>query len=231
MIRICLVENEEKVAAFIKKGLEENGYKVDIALETKKAEQLLSTNSYMLLLLDIMLPGVNGVDFCIELRKKNNMIPVLMLTAMGTIDDKVNGLKSGADDYLVKPFRFDELLARIEALLRRQHMYRQEEHTLEFEGLKLNLWDKTAERDGKKITLTAKEYALLELFLRNAEKMLSRQYIAEKVWGIDFDTGTNIIDVYVNYLRSKIDKGYALKLISTVVGMGYIMKKPDEDKK
>ena len=225
MIRICLVEDEIKVAAIIKKGLEENGYRVDIAKEAKKAKELINSKSYDLLILDIILPDQYGTHFCKELRENNNHVPVLMLTALGTIDDKVSGLKAGADDYLVKPFRFDELLARIEALIRRQNIYKQEQHILSFEGLKLNVWEKTAERESKKITLTAKEYSLLEFFLKNPEKLLPRQYIAEKVWGIDFDTGTNIIDVYVNYLRNKVDKGFDLKLIHTIVGMGYILKK------
>jgi len=220
-----LVEDEVKVAAFIKKGLEENGYKIDVANEAEKAKQLLSSKSYDLMILDIILPGQYGTNFCKELREDNNHIPVLMLTALGTIDDKVTGLKAGADDYLVKPFRFDELLARIEALIRRQNIYKQEQHILSFEGLKLNVWDKTAERENKRMILTAKEYSLLEFFLKNPEKLLTRQYIAEKVWGIDFDTGTNIIDVYVNYLRNKVDKEFNLKLIHTVVGMGYILKK------
>lgn len=225
MVRICLVEDEEKVAAFIKKGLEENGYDIDTAREVKKARELLGSKTYDLLILDIMLPGTSGDLFCKELRAENNHIPVLMLTALGTIDDKVSGLKSGADDYLVKPFRFDELLARIEALIRRQNMFKHERHLLEFEDLTLNIWTKTAERGSKKITLTAKEYSLLEFFMKNPGKLLSRQYIAEKVWGLNFDTGTNVIDVYVNYLRNKIDKESDLKLIHTVVGMGYILKK------
>lgn len=230
MNRICLVENEEKVAAFIKKGLEEHGYRVDIASDTLEAGELLELHNYDVLLLDVMLPGMNGTDFCISLRKTNNLIPVLMLTALGTLDDKVAGLRSGADDYLVKPFRFEELLARIEALLRRHTSYTQERDFLMFNGLKLNILEKTAEREGMKITLTAKEYLLLELFMRNPLKLLSRQYIAEKVWGIDFDTGTNVIDVYVNYLRSKVDKKFDDKLIHTIVGMGYILRK-NEDKK
>jgi two-component system copper resistance phosphate regulon response regulator CusR len=225
MTRICLVEDEEKVAAFIKKGLEENGYVIDIAREVKKSRELLNNAHYDLLILDIMLPGVSGDTFCKELRAANNHIPVLMLTALGTIDDKVSGLKAGADDYLVKPFRFDELLARIEALIRRQNMFQHHQHLLEFEDLTLNIWTKTAERRNKKITLTAKEYSLLEFFMKNPQKLLTRQYIAEKVWGLNFDTGTNIIDVYVNYLRNKIDKEFDLKLIHTIVGMGYILKK------
>ena len=225
MVRICLVEDEVKVAAFIKKGLEENSYKVDVANEAKKAMELLGSKSYDLMILDIILPGQYGTAFCKELREDNNHIPILMLTALGTIDDKITGLKAGADDYLVKPFRFEELLARIEAMIRRQQIYKQEQHILSYEGIELNIWEKTVKREGKKMTLTAKEYSLLEFFLKNPEKLLTRQFIAEKVWGIDFDTGTNVIDVYVNYLRNKVDKEFDLKLIHTVVGMGYILKK------
>ena len=145
-----------------------------------------------------------------------------MLTALGTIDDKVTGLQAGADDYLVKPFHFKELLARIEALLRRKTAG--DEHILTFGDISLNTYNNTVERDGKKITLTAKEYALLELLMRNSNKILSRQAIAEKVWGIDFDTGTNVVDVYVNYLRNKIEKGFTGKYIHTVIGKGYILK-------
>jgi DNA-binding response OmpR family regulator len=223
-MRICVVEDEEKVASFIKKGLEENGYKVDVAHTTQQAGLLLEKKSFDVMILDVMLPGQNGAAFCKSLRENNYHVPVLMLTALGTIEDKVSGLKSGADDYLVKPFRFDELLARIEALVRRETMYRREQHMLTFSDLILDTWEKTATRSGIKISLTAKEYGLLELFMRNPGKLLSRQYIAEKVWGIDFDTGTNIIDVYVKYLRNKIDKDFPVKVIHTVVGMGYILR-------
>lgn len=224
MVHICLIEDEDKVAAFIKKGLEENGYRVDIFTEVRKAGAALQRNGYDLLILDIMLPGMNGIDFCIRLRQNGSQIPILMLTALGAIEEKVSGLRAGADDYLAKPFRFDEFLARIEALVRRQNMFRQKDHTLRFDGLQLNIREKTAEREGRKITLTAKEYALLELFMQNPSKLLTRQHIAERVWGIGFDTGTNVIDVYVNYLRNKVDKGFDARLIHTVVGMGYILK-------
>ena len=147
-----------------------------------------------------------------------------MLTALDQIQNKVSGLKAGADDYLVKPFHFSELLARIEALLRRQNVKPEEDHTLIFDDLKLDTWSNIAERAGNQIVLTAKEYTLLELFMRHPNKVLSREYIAEQVWKIDFDTGTNFIDVYVNYLRNKIEKGFKNKLIHTVIGMGYILK-------
>ena len=150
--------------------------------------------------------------------------PILMLTALGSVENKVTGLKAGADDYLVKPFHFSELLARIEALLRRQNVTGAENHVLNFDDLKLDTWSNIAERAGKQINLTAKEYTLLELFMRNPNKVLSREYIAEQVWKINFDTGTNFIDVYMSYLRNKIEKGFKSKLIHTVIGMGYILK-------
>ena len=224
MTRICVVEDEEKVSSFIKKGLTEHDYEVDIANTGEYALEMLNTQPYSLVILDVMLPDISGIEVCRRLRKQQPQLPVLMLSALGTIDDRVNGLHSGADDYLVKPFHFSELLARIEALLRRKKLADEESHILSFGGLKLNTWDKTAEREGKQISLTAKEYSLLELFIKSPNKLLSREYIMERVWGISFDTGTNMVDVYVNYLRNKIQKGFDKKLIHTVIGMGYILK-------
>ncbi|TWR30296.1 response regulator transcription factor [Mucilaginibacter pallidiroseus] len=224
MNSICLVEDEEKVSSFIKKGLNEHDYEVDVASSAEAAMELVAAKDYNLVILDVMLPGMSGVEFCRILRKGQPQLPVLMLSALGTIDDKVNGLQSGSDDYLVKPFHFNELLARIEALLRRKKLADGDGHIITFGGLKLNTWDKTAERDGKQIILTAKEYSLMELFIKNPNKLLSREFIMERVWGINFDTGTNMVDVYVNYLRNKIQKGFDKKLIHTVIGMGYILK-------
>jgi two-component system copper resistance phosphate regulon response regulator CusR len=225
MNRICLVEDEEKVAAFISKGLQEHDYEVTHAIDGFTAIDLLAGHSFDLIILDLMLPDINGIDLCRRIRRDNKQLPILMLTALDRVDDKVNGLQAGADDYLVKPFHFNELLARISALLRRSRQEMpQEEGLLTFSDLKLNTFTKTAERAGAEITLTTKEYHLLELFLRNPNKTLSRDYIAEKVWDIQFDTGTNFIDVYVNYLRKKIEKSAQSKLIHTVIGMGYILK-------
>jgi two-component system copper resistance phosphate regulon response regulator CusR len=224
MDTICLVEDNEKVSSFIKKGLIEYKYHVDVTATGEAALEMLVHKSYNLLILDVMLPGMSGIDLCRQLRKQQPLLPILMLSALGTIDDKVNGLKSGADDYLLKPFHFNELLARIEALLRRKKVAEEDNHILSFGGLKLNTWDKTAEREGQQIILTAKEYSLLELFIQHPAKLLSREFIMEKVWGINFDTGTNMVDVYVNYLRNKIQKGFDKKLIHTVIGMGYILK-------
>jgi two-component system copper resistance phosphate regulon response regulator CusR len=221
---ICLIEDEQKVAAFICKGLEEHGYKLKIANSGGVAKALLKGEAFDLLILDIMLPDINGIELCRQIRLTDNKTPILMLTALDQIQNKVSGLKAGADDYLVKPFHFSELLARIEALLRRQTGGAKEDHTLVFDDLKLDTWSNIVERDGRKITLTAKEYTLLELFMRYPNKILSREYIAEQVWKIDFDTGTNFIDVYINYLRKKIEKGFKGKLIHTVIGMGYILR-------
>ena len=223
MNRICLIEDEQKVASFITKGLEEQGYNVKTAADGASAQRLLQQEQFDLLIMDVMLPDTNGIDLCRAVRQKDTQTPILMLTALNQVHDKVSGLKAGADDYLVKPFHFSELLARMEALMRRNKSA-EENHQLTFDDLTLDTWSKTAERAGKKITLTAKEYTLLELFLQNPNKILSREYIAEKVWEIGFDTGTNFIDVYVNYLRKKIEKDFKSKLIHTVIGMGYILK-------
>jgi len=225
MNSICLVEDEQKVAAFICKGLEEHGYKVTTAGTGSAAKNLLKGEAFDLLILDVMLPDTNGIELCRQVRLTDTDTPILMLTALDQIQNKVSGLKAGADDYLVKPFHFSELLARIEALLRRKTANaKTEEHVFVFDDLKLDTWSNIVERAGTPITLTAKEYTLLELFMRHPNKILSREYIAEQVWKIDFDTGTNFIDVYINYLRKKIEKGFKNKLIHTVIGMGYILR-------
>ena len=226
MVNICLVEDEQKVAAFICRGLEEQGYKLKTAKDGAGAKTLLQTATFDLLILDVMLPDINGIELCRQIRLTDTKTPILMLTALDQIQNKVSGLKAGADDYLVKPFHFSELLARIEALLRRQNttILAKDDHILTFDDLKLDTWSNIAERGSQQITLTAKEFTLLELFMRNPNKVLSREYIAGQVWKIDFDTGTNFIDVYVNYLRKKIEKDFKTKLIHTAIGMGYILK-------
>jgi two-component system copper resistance phosphate regulon response regulator CusR len=226
MNHICLIEDEQKVAAFICKGLEEHGYTVKTAGDGLSAQKLLGQEQFDMLIMDVMLPDTNGIELCRHIRLTDSSTPILMLTALNQVHDKVSGLKAGADDYLVKPFHFSELLARIEALMRRNKK-QEGNHLLTFDDLKLDTWSKTAERAGKKIALTAKEYTLLELFMQNPNKILSREYIAEKVWEIGFDTGTNFIDVYVNYLRKKVEKDFKNKLIHTVIGMGYILKQPN----
>ena len=227
MNHICLIEDEQKVAAFICKGLEEQGYTIKTAADGSSAQKLLQQEQFDLLIMDVMLPDTNGIELCRKIRETDSNTPILILTALNQVHDKVSGLKAGADDFLVKPFHFSELLARIEALQRRNKSSG-DNHLFTFDDLKLDTWSKTAERDGKKITLTAKEYTLLELFMQNPNKILSREYIAEKVWEIGFDTGTNFIDVYVNYLRKKVEKDFKSKLIHTVIGMGYILKQANK---
>jgi DNA-binding response OmpR family regulator len=222
-MNILLVEDEPKVAEFIKKGLREQSYNVELAYDGLFGEKLALENEYDILIIDVVLPGINGLDLCRRIRNFKTELPILMLTALGTIKDKVTGLESGADDYLIKPFHFEELLARIKALSRRRMLippgiiYR-------IADLEVDSYKKTTRRAGKEIMLTAKEFSLLELLITNKNRVLSRTYIAETVWGINYDRGTNLIDVYINYLRSKIDKGFNQSLIHTVIGMGYVLK-------
>lgn len=225
MYKIGIAEDDTKIASLIKSGLEEHEYHVETFPDGITALHAFLEEEFDLIILDVMMPGMNGMEICRRLRKVNTDVPVMLLTALGTVDDKVAGLETGADDYLAKPFHFRELLARISALLRRKKSAEPKKaHKLSFEDIELDLDSKTVQRSGTDIRLTAKEFILLELFLRNTNKLLSRQYIAENAWDINFDTGTNVIDVYVNFLRNKIDKGFERKLIHTKIGMGYIMK-------
>nr|WP_039866964.1 response regulator transcription factor [Pedobacter sp. BAL39] len=226
MFKIGIAEDDVKIAGLIRSGLEEQGYDVTVSTNGQVALQTFLDNDFQLLILDVMMPGMSGVEICRSLRQQQREMPILMLTALGSIDDKVTGLSSGADDYLLKPFHFKELLARIEALLRRhkKEAVVQEDHLLRFDDISLDTYSKEVSRAGQPISLTAKEYLLLELFLRNPNRLLSRQYIAERVWDVNFDTGTNVIDVYMNFLRNKIEKGFDRKLIHTKIGMGYILK-------
>ncbi len=224
-MKILLVEDEPKVASFIKKGLEEQSYLVEQAFDGTIGKSMALGSSFDVMILDVNLPGINGFELCKIIRENHIKTPILMLTALGTTDDKLLGFDSGADDYLVKPFEFRELLARIKALHKRTSIdSSQVSNILTVADLELNLDQKIAIRKGHKIDLTAKEFALLEYFIRNRGRVVSRIDIAEKVWEINFDTGTNVIDVYVNFLRKKVDKDYDKKLIHTVVGMGYILK-------
>lgn len=221
-MKILIVEDEPKVASFIKKGLEENNYDVEIAHDGLSAEELVHNNRYDLFILDIIIPGINGLDLCKKLKKINSNIPVLMLTALGTTDDKIIGFDAGANDYLVKPFEFRELLARVKVLLKKPGPEPESKNILRAADLELDLDKKVARRGKSYIDLTAKEYSLLEYFMKNNGRVLSRIDIAEKVWDIKFDSGTNVVDVYVNFLRKKIDKGFDKKLIHTRVGFGYV---------
>lgn len=219
-VKILIVEDELRLAGILKKQFEEKGFEVEIANDGYVGKQLIESNSYNLIILDINLPLINGYDLCREIRKTNSNIPIIMLTALGTPDNKVTGFDVGADDYVLKPFDFRELLARVNVFLRRPDTTIKPEK-LQIADLEMELNTQTVKRANKKIDLTAKESLLLETFLKNKEKLLTRDFIIEQVWGIDFDPGTNIIDVYVNYLRKKIDKGFEPKLIHTKFGFGF----------
>ena len=221
-MRILIVEDEPKVASFLKKGLDENNYDTEVAYDGLSAEKLANQYKYDLFILDIIIPGISGLELCKKLKKLNSNIPILMLTALGTTDDKIIGFDAGANDYIVKPFEFRELLARVKVLLRRTDQQPEITNVLSVGDLELDLEKKVARRGSDYIELTAKEFSLLEYFMRNSGRVLSRIDIAEKVWDIKFDFGTNVVDVYVNFLRKKIDKGYDKKLIHTRVGFGYV---------
>lgn len=222
--RILVVEDEPKVASFVKRGLEENGFSCDIAFDGLMGKRMFDTGNFDLVILDLNLPYKNGIELCKEIRMTNQKVPVLMLTALGTTEDKLTGFESGADDYLVKPFEFRELLARIRSLLKRISVAETGVNILTLLDLEVNLNTYEVTRGGKTIELTQKEFALLVYLLRNKGKVVTRMEIAENVWDINFDTGTNIIDVYVNFLRKKMDKDFSQKLIHTQTGVGYILK-------
>ena len=219
---ILVVEDDRKVASFLKKGLQEESYTVDVAYDGEDGLALAVANQYDLIILDIMLPEKDGIQVLRELRTSSISTPILMLTARDSVEDKVQGLDGGADDYLTKPFAFAELLARVRAILRRGKPDLPVQLTAA--DLILDPVTRKVQRSGKEIELTSKEYALLEYFLKNKGQVLTRSLISEHVWGYQFDTGTNIVSVYVNYLRNKIDTGFDRKLIHTVRGVGYVLK-------
>ena len=224
MATILLVEDEVNVSNFIKKGLEEENYSVETAFDGVTGLNLALNKEFNLIILDIILPNMNGIEVCAIIRNKIGFnIPIIMLTALGSTEEIVKGLEAGADDYLVKPFHFKELLARVNANLRRQ-IITDDVKILKFADIVLDLESKLVTRADKPISLTSKEFRLLIYFLKNPKKILSRYEILENVWDINFDMGTNLVDVYVNYLRNKIEKDFSTKLIHTVIGMGYIFK-------
>ena len=220
-INILIVEDEQRLADILKKQLEESGFNAEIAYDGYVGKQLVERNKYNLIILDINLPLINGYDLCKEIRKTNSNIPIIMLTAFGTPDNKIVGFNVGADDYIVKPFDFRELLARVNVFIRRSDSNVMNPEKIGIADLEMDLNTKTVTRARKKIDLTAKESLLLETFLKNKDKLLTREFIIEQVWGIDFDPSTNIIDVYVNYLRKKIDRDFEPKLIHTKFGFGF----------
>lgn len=221
-MRLLVIEDEKKVSSFIRKGLEEEGYAVDAAFDGKTGLQMAMDRVHDLIILDIHLPGMDGLRVLNELRAAKVSTPVLLLTVRANIEDKVLGLDSGADDYLTKPFAFEEFVARVRALLRRQTEAKLP--VLQFADLTLDPSRRTVHRGSRKIELTAKEYSLLDYFMRNPGRVLTRSMIADRVWDYDFDSMTNIIDVYVNYLRRKIDSQGERKLIHTVRAVGYVLK-------
>jgi len=221
-MRILVIEDEKKVANFIKQGLKEEGYSVDVAYDGEEGYFLAKDNEYDVVILDLMLPKMDGITLCKKLRAEKITTPILMLTAKDSVKDKVTGLDSGANDYLTKPFSFEELFARIRVLLRKDQTATPTK--LQVDDLVLDLLTHKVSRANKEIPLTNKEYALLEYLMRNVGSIVTRTMISEHVWDINFDTFTNVIDVYVNYLRNKIDKGYKKKLIHTIRGRGYMIK-------
>lgn len=224
MTRIIVVEDEKRVADLLKIGLEENGYQVMVAYDGEMGKRLIQAQTFQLIISDIILPKLNGFELCREIRKTNERIPILMLTALGTADDKLEGFDVGADDYMVKPFDFRELLARVKVLLKRNAIPdREPVKEITYADLTINIERQEVRRNNSIIKLSPKEYNLLLYLAENAEKVVSRIEIAEKVWNTHFDTGTNFIDVYINYLRKKIDKEFEVKLIHTKPGVGFIL--------
>lgn len=234
MKNIILIEDESSVVSFIKKGLQELEYEISVALDGSTGIRMVENNDFDMIILDIMLPDINGLEVCREIRKKNKTVPILFLTALDSSENIVMGLESGGDDYLVKPFKFIELVARIKSLLRRSghssgtdsNEVENDENIYQFEDLTVNDYTKKVNRNGTEISLTSTEYKLLLYFLNNPEKVISRAEILEAVWGVNYELGTNVVDVYVNYLRKKLDSQDDNKIIHTVIGMGYVLKKP-----
>ncbi|TDE01857.1 response regulator transcription factor [Flavobacterium sandaracinum] len=223
-MKLLIVEDEPSLSSIIRKGFSERNHDVSVALDGTTALELLSNHAFDVVLLDVMLPDINGIEICRRLRAAKNFVPILLLTALGSSENIINGLNSGADDYLVKPFKFLELDARVNALSRRAGLLQKPTEVITIADLKINSKTKTVSRNGDPIILTAKEFKLLYYLAKNAETILSREQLLDNVWDINFDMNTNVIDVYINYLRKKIDKPYETKLIHTMKGLGYVMK-------
>ncbi len=227
-MRILLIEDEPKMVRSLKKGLEEHFIEVDSAPDGTAGRRMAEANDYSVIISDVMMPEMNGLDLLRHLRKQGNRTPVILLTALGQTDDKVMGFEAGADDYLTKPFEFRELLMRVRALARRPVDTYQPQPVLRFADMEMNLETKEFCRGGQKILLTPREYALMEYFLRNPGRIISKTEISERVWNLNFDTGTNVIEVYVNFLRKKVDKGFAKKLLHTRFKTGYVLSEEEE---
>jgi DNA-binding response OmpR family regulator len=225
-MKVLVIEDEQQVAGFIKQGLEEQSFEVDVAFDGNIGERLALGRDYDVILLDIVIPGINGFDVCKTIKKEKPFTPVLMLTTLGTTMDKVAGFDAGADDYLIKPFEFEELTARLKALARRPATNGMNySHILRFEDLRLDIDKKLAFRQNSSIKLSAKEFALLEFFMHNPGRVVAKTELAEKIWDLKFDTGTNVVEVYMNMLRNKIDRDFEPKLLHTRIGHGYILTK------
>jgi len=225
-MRVLIVEDDGRVADFLKKGFREESYAVDLCTEGNEAVDYAEANSYDLIVLDVMLPQKNGFMVCREVRQKNILSPIIMLTARDSVEDKVRGLQAGADDYLTKPFAFSELLARVLALLRRSRDYKKT--ILKIDDLELDPVTRKATRGGKLISLTGKEYALLEYLMRNQGRVITQSMIIEHVWDMNFDLASNVVNVYINHIREKIDRGFARPLIHTIRGVGYTLGNDEE---
>jgi len=225
-MKVLVIEDEQQVSSFIKQGLEEQSFEVEVAYDGNIGHTMALNRDYDVILLDIVIPGINGFDLCKLIKKEKPALPVLMLTTLGTTTDKVTGFDAGADDYLLKPFEFEELTARLKALHRRSVMGNaSSRNILRYEDLRLDLDKKVAIRNEKMIKLSAKEFTLLEYFMRHQGKVISRSELAEKIWNIKFETGTNVVEVYINMLRNKIDRDFEPKLLHTRIGLGYVLSK------
>lgn len=224
LMKVLIVEDEPGLVSVIVRGLTEAGMEVSVAADGNTGLEMAKAHQFDIVILDIMLPGMNGIQVCKEIRKENETVAILMLTALSSTENVVTGLNAGADDYLAKPFKFPELEARIRTLVRRSKVGGTQKTVISVGGLEVDTTSKTVKRNEKSISLTATEYHLLEYFIKNQNMVLSRIQILENVWDIDFNMGTNVVDVYVNYLRKKLDNGYDTKLIHTVFGMGYMFK-------
>ena len=223
-MKVLLIEDEQQVSNFIKQGLEEQSFHVDVAYDGHLGKRLALNNEYNVIVLDLIIPGINGFELCKIIKEVRPEIPILILTTLGMTDDKVLGFKAGADDYLLKPFEFVELIARLNALARRSGpAFGNHGTLLRYDDLQLDMEKKVALRAGKSIKLSAKEFLLLEYFLRNKGRVISKPELAEKVWDLKFDPGTNVVEVYINMLRNKIDRDFEPKLLHTRIGLGYVL--------
>ncbi len=223
-MKLLVVEDEPTLLSVIRKGLSENNNDVSVAMDGRTALEMIQDHTFDVVILDIMLPEINGIEICRRLRASKNFVPILLLTALGTTENVVTGLNAGADDYLSKPFKFSELEARISALARRANQDNKPNDIITIDDLEIDGRSKSVKREGDIITLTAKEFKLLYFLAKNSGTILSREKILDNVWDINFDMNTNVVDVYINYLRKKIDKPYQSNLIQTIKGLGYVIK-------